>query len=229
MQSQKPVYRHIFESLYEGIQNGVYRSGKLPTDGQLLRKYQTTRSTVAKAMRELETAGLIVRRPGAGTFVRPTSQAHGAFVSTLIAGLGDTEFFEPICAQIAQSCHACNLNLLWGPESHATAINRDTSLQHVVEHFARLHMRGVFFAPDEGACDRNWQLAEMLTKAGIAVVLLDRDITPFPQQGPYDLVGIDNVSAGFQQTQHLIECGCTRILFETQLIVRSSTQAADKS
>jgi DNA-binding LacI/PurR family transcriptional regulator len=212
----KPLYRQIFDVLYAGISEGRYVDGRLPTDGQLVRRFKTTRTTVAKAMHELEAAGLITRHPGAGSFVRPTSRAHGAFVSTLIAGLGDTEFFEPICAQIAQSCHACNLSLLWGPESHSTAISRDMPLNHVVDHFVRQQVRGVFFAPDEGANERNWQVAELLTKAGIAVILLDRDIVPFPKQSSYDLVGIDNVNAGYQQAQHLIECGCKRLLYVTR-------------
>jgi len=39
---------------------------------------------------------------------------------------------------------------------------------------------------------------------------------PFPEQGPYDLVGIDNVSAGYKQTRHLLDCGCKRILYVTR-------------
>ena len=220
MKQAKPLYRQIYEFLYENICADTFKKGRLPTDGQLMRKFATTRATVAKAMRELEMAGLIERRPGAGTVVRPAIKTHGAFVSTLIAGLGDTAFFEPICAQIAQSCHACNLNLLWGPDSHSTALTRDASVAHVIEHFHRQNVKGVFFAPDEGVdavtFRRNQQIAERLTHSGIAVVLLDRDVVAFPEQGAYDLVGIDNMNAGFQQVKHLVEMGCTRIAYVTR-------------
>jgi LacI family transcriptional regulator len=217
----KPLHRQIFDFVYANIVAGRYSAdGRLPTDGQLMRRFGTTRSTVAKAMKELERTGLIQRRPGAGSFLRPADQSSGAFVSTLIAGLGDTEFFEPICAQIAQACHACNLSLIWGASSPATQVNEDTKVETLVSRFRTQNVTGVFFVPDElaesSADNRNLRIAQALTAAGIAVVLLDRDVLPFPEQGPYDLVGIDNVNAGFKQTRHLLDCGCRRILYVTR-------------
>lgn len=219
-QPRKPLYLEIFEYVHGNIVAGAYGSGRLPTDGQLMRRFQTTRATVAKAMKELERTGLIQRRPGAGSFIRPADRANGAFVSTLIAGLGDTEFFEPICAQIAQACHACNLSLIWGATSPATPVDGATSAEALCARFLAQGVTGVFFVPDElaeGAPDnRNAEIAQALTDAGIAVVLLDRDVVAFPAQGPYDLVGIDNVDAGYKQTRHLLDCGCRRILYVTR-------------
>jgi LacI family transcriptional regulator len=220
-QPHKPLYLTIFEHVHDTILSGAYSAtGRLPTDGQLMRRFHTTRATVAKAMKELERTGLIQRRPGAGSFLRPAAQANGAFVSTLIAGLGDTEFFEPICAQIAQACHACNLSLIWGATSPATPVGGDTDIDALCARFAAQHVSGVFFVPDElpdvRPDNRNQRIAHALTAAGIAVVLLDRDVVPFPEQSPYDLVGIDNVDAGYKQTRHLLDCGCRRILYVTR-------------
>jgi DNA-binding LacI/PurR family transcriptional regulator len=217
----KPLYLEIFEHVHGNIVSGAYsRDGRLPTDGQLMRRFHTTRSTVAKAMKELERAGLIRRRPGAGSYLRPAAEANGAFVSTLIAGLGDTQFFEPICAQIARSCQACNLSLIWGDTSPATPVGDGAPIDALVARFQAQRVRGVFFVPDEigeaAPCDRNLKIAQALSDAGLAVVLLDRDVTPFPARGPYDLVGIDNVDAGHKQTRHLIDCGCRRILYVTR-------------
>ncbi|HNX35757.1 MAG TPA: GntR family transcriptional regulator, partial [Kiritimatiellia bacterium] len=218
---RKPLYLTIFDFVRENIVSGLYTADRrVPTDGQLMRRFHTTRATVAKAMKELERTGLIQRRPGAGSFVRPANLAQGTFVSTLIAGLGDTEFFEPICAQIAQACHACNLSLIWGASSPAMPVAGDTDIEALASRFRAQHVAGVFFVPDElsehRSDDRNLKIAQALTAAGIAVVLLDRDVVPFPEQGPYDLVGIDNVSAGYQQTRHLLDCGCRRILYVTR-------------
>ena len=219
--SRKPLYLEIFEYVHDHIVSGAYEAdGRVPTDGQLMRRFKTTRATVAKAMKELERTGLIQRRPGAGSFLRPAGRANGSFVSTLIAGLGDTEFFEPICAQIAQACHACNLSLIWGATSPATPVDDGTKIEALVARFRTQHVTGVFFVPDELAehslDNRNLRIAQALSAAGIAVVLLDRDVVPFPAQGPYDLVGIDNVAAGYKQTRHLIDCGCRRILYATR-------------
>ena len=219
--AKKPLYLEIFEYVHDNIVSGAYAAdGRIPTDGQLMRRFHTTRATVAKAMKELERTGLIQRRPGVGSFLRPADRASGAFVSTLIAGLGDTEFFEPICAQIAQACHACNLSLIWGATSPATPVPGDVKVEALCARFVAQRVSGVFFVPDELAEhapeNRNLKIAQALTDAGIAVVLLDRDVVPFPAQSPYDLVGIDNVDAGYKQTRHLIDCGCKRILYVTR-------------
>ena len=46
----------------------------------------------------------------------------------------------------------------------------------------------------------------------IPVLLIDRDITPF-ERSNHDLVGIDNVSAGYALGKHLIASGAKRIAF----------------
>jgi len=45
------------------------------------------------------------------------------------------------------------------------------------------------------------------------VVLLDRDLVAYPERSRYDLVGIDNRRAGYAITEHLLRCGCRRIVF----------------
>ena len=66
---------------------------------------------------------------------------------------------------------------------------------------------GVFFAPLELTPQKdaiNRSVAESLDKAGIPVVLLDRDLFSYPERSHYDLVGIDNRRAGYIVTKHLI-------------------------
>ncbi len=45
------------------------------------------------------------------------------------------------------------------------------------------------------------------------MVLLDRDLEPYPQRSRYDLVGIDNRRTGFLATEYLIKTGAKRIAF----------------
>jgi DNA-binding LacI/PurR family transcriptional regulator len=47
------------------------------------------------------------------------------------------------------------------------------------------------------------------------VVLLDRDFVTLPQRSKFDLVGIDNFSAGRRVTEHLLQHGCRRLRFVT--------------
>ena len=41
----------------------------------------------------------------------------------------------------------------------------------------------------------------------------ERDLVSYPERSRYDLVGIDNRRAGYVVTQHLIRCGCRKIVF----------------
>jgi DNA-binding LacI/PurR family transcriptional regulator len=45
------------------------------------------------------------------------------------------------------------------------------------------------------------------------VVLLDRDVCPYPGRSHCDLVGIDNRRVGYLVTEHLFRRGCQRVVF----------------
>jgi len=84
------------------------------------------------------------------------------------------------------------------------------------DEFVAKKVSGVFFAPLEltpqkDAINRN--VAEVFDKAGIPIVLLDRDLVPYPSRSPYDLLGIDNRRAGYTITAHMLRAGCRRVLF----------------
>jgi DNA-binding LacI/PurR family transcriptional regulator len=75
---------------------------------------------------------------------------------------------------------------------------------------------GVFFTPLEltdGADSINEEIASLLDSAGIAVVLLDRDISDSYHRSKYDIVGINNEQSALILTHHLIELGCRKIDF----------------
>ncbi len=60
------------------------------------------------------------------------------------------------------------------------------------------------------------RLTDRLRKAGVAVVLLDRDIGPFPTRSEFDLVGVDNLAGGFLLADHLLKLGCRQLCFLTR-------------
>ena len=60
----------ITARLRKAIETGVYADGdQLPAERQLATAFGAARSTVRKALDELESSGLVVRRVGSGTFV----------------------------------------------------------------------------------------------------------------------------------------------------------------
>ncbi|MEC5126450.1 substrate-binding domain-containing protein [Verrucomicrobiales bacterium BCK34] len=62
----------------------------------------------------------------------------------------------------------------------------------------------------------NLKIIERPTDAGIHVVLLDRDIFRWPKQTTFEMIGIDNVEAGYLVATHLLDQGCKRLAFVTR-------------
>jgi len=215
----KPPYRQIADDIRMRILSGVYPMGKLPSERALIRRYGVSRATASKALATVESEGLIVRRHGAGAFVKPQQASlEHAYVSTLIADMDVGEFFSAICGAIANRARAYNLNLIWGAKQEFSELSREGSLDEYVSRCKSANIQGVFFVPqdamgEKGIEQRNREIAKALRDNGITVILIDRDIVPFPRRSDFDLVGIDNVQAGYGQTQHLIACGCRRIVY----------------
>lgn len=223
---RKSIAREICEYVQTLIANGEYApDGRLPTEDQLRRKFSTSRSTVIKAMKELEHLGLISRRAGSGSFANSAGRTKCTFAAILIAGLGDIEFFSPIGAQIATACQKHNISLIWGAAGPTTEITTQSDVDLICRRLKDQQVAGVFFAPNELSSDNrnldfdnnpDMYLARKLTELGIAIVLIDRDLTHYPARSNYDFVGVDNVNAAFQQTLHLYERGCRKIVHVTR-------------
>lgn len=221
--SNQSKHRLISHRLREEIAAGRYAAGvRLPSEPQLVKQFGVSRPTVARALLDLQSEGLIERRAGSGTYVRsaaPTNAEKSTRqIGLLIPGLGHTEIFELICGELASMARVQDYTLLWGGSTHPRH-DTDASLEHAEElcrHFIERKVSGVFFAPYELVTEKesaNRRLAETLRRAGIPVVLLDRDLQSFPNRSDFDLVGIDNLAGGYLLAEHLIKLGCRHIYF----------------
>ena len=216
---EKPPYLVIAEEIRERILAGDYSSGRVPSERAIIRQHDVSRATATKALAALEHEGLIVRRHGSGAFVKPTEGTPDVtYVSTLIADMDVREFFSAICGAIANRARSYNLNLIWGAKQEFIELSRSGSIADYVARCKRENIRGVFFVPqdalgEKGVERRNQEIAETLRRNGITVILIDRDIVPFPRRSSFDFVGIDNVQAGYDQASHLIAAGCRRLAY----------------
>lgn len=69
-----PLYHQIQLVLRERVEHGYYgRDGLLPSEQEISREFGVSRITVARAVNELAAQGLVERRRGAGTRVKPRS------------------------------------------------------------------------------------------------------------------------------------------------------------
>jgi LacI family transcriptional regulator len=221
MSQVEAKHHRISEELRQAILTGRYAPGaKLPSEAQLVQRHGVSRPTVIRALQNLTAAGLIERRMGAGSFVRQPDRKEPSQrqLGLLVPGLGRTEVFELICGELAGLARARNLSLLWGGSEHPRQ-DADLSLdqaRQTCDQFIERRVDGVFFAPFELIPQReaaNRDIAERLRLAGIPVILIDRDLGPFPKRSDFDLVGLDNMAAGFLLAEHFLRLGCERFAF----------------
>jgi GntR family transcriptional repressor for pyruvate dehydrogenase complex len=93
-----PGYRKVAAAISERILSRELREGeRLPSETELARQLGVNRSTVREALRELESGGLLERRPGSKlmTVSRPRHRAIAKDVSRALTQ------FEPPIAEIA--------------------------------------------------------------------------------------------------------------------------------
>ncbi len=84
--THRRLYQDIVGQIHEFIRDGVLKPGdRLPAERELAERLQVSRSSVREAIRALELQGLVVSRPGAGTFV--STQSLDALVATIAASL----------------------------------------------------------------------------------------------------------------------------------------------
>jgi GntR family transcriptional regulator, arabinose operon transcriptional repressor len=209
-------YRQILEKLQNEISSGRYKPGKrLPSEAELVRRFGASRMTVFRAMHELQSLGLVIRRVGSGTYVSSNSHKGSHVFGLLIPELGQTEIFEAICKGMMEAQEAMHHSLLWG-NTVSQEQEKEQAAEQLCEQYISQKVSGVFFAPVEFSANRfqsNHKIVAAFDRAGIPVVLLDRDLEPYPQRSRYDLVGIDNRRTGYLATEHLMKVGAKRVVF----------------
>lgn len=67
---ETPLYQRIYDDIKRSVDEGEYAPGsKIPTEVELAERYSVSRITVRRAIEDLSTAGILIKRRGLGTFV----------------------------------------------------------------------------------------------------------------------------------------------------------------
>ena len=75
-----PLYQQIKALILQSLQSGEWKPGEsIPSEMDLAGRYRVSQGTVRKAIDELATDNLVVRRQGKGTFVATHSEQHVQF------------------------------------------------------------------------------------------------------------------------------------------------------
>jgi len=224
----------VFEQIQREIADGRYQPGdRLPTEAELVARFDVSRTTITRALRDLEHLGVLRRRRGSGTYVTEPVAAErspdlGFFAPFVESGDG-LPYVEGLIhqhlADLAGQNHA-NLNLQCLTPGDRPLEER---MLAAAEQMIRSKVRGVLYYPAELPPVQmrfNRFVVDRLTGAGLDVVLIDRDIVGHPERSEFTRIGFDNRRGGFLLTDHLIGLGCRRIAFVG--IPEVSTAVADR-
>ncbi|HOM50758.1 MAG TPA: GntR family transcriptional regulator [Phycisphaerae bacterium] len=212
-------YREVFEHVYQGILRGRYRPGsRIPTEMELATRFDASRMTVSRALRDLQSQGLLQRRHGAGTFVQEVPRQENGTVGLMFPVFPGfhTGVFDAVTVELTRQIQAAGYGLFLGHPLHGGVNAVLENPEKICEPYLERGLCCVFFTPVELPAEQmaaNVEIVKTFEREGIPVVLLDRDICDFPARSRHDLIGVDNFGAAYILTQHLLSLGHRRIHF----------------
>lgn len=217
MPQSKHLYQVVYQSLLSEIEGGIYPEGaRLPSENDLAQRFNVSQITTKKALNMLVEKGLIVRRPGLGSFICHletvpviTSQPYreDAFHKNLIGVL------------MEDFTSSYGIDMLRAIEKSATekgyhlCVKRSMGDQHkeesAISRFCDLHVAGLLVMPTHGS-HYNTEILRLVVE-GFPLVFIDRFLSGIP--APY--VGADNKRAAADLTEALLLRGHTKIAMIT--------------
>lgn len=208
-------YAALAETLRNDILSGKYLcDSPLPSLRGLMRRHSLSDRTVRQALDALAHEGLIERRQGSGTFVSVKGLARK--IGFIVPGTAYSEFFSRIVCEVLSLAQKAGKELLFGeivtkdPKARAREAKK-MALQFVEQGVSGVIYQPVEFVRNSEACNR--EIMALFEKAHVPVVLLDCDIVKSPKRSTFDLVSINNESAGGQLAELLIAKGARNIHF----------------
>jgi DNA-binding LacI/PurR family transcriptional regulator len=181
---------------------------KIPTERELIKKFDISRVTARKALQSLRNDGTLESTPGRGTFLaRHPARPTAGLLQTRVIGLLVPNATEPMVGGIVRGVEAevtrRGYHMLLShdhndPELQITQLGKMMDAQ----------VAGILLYPDRFVTERKefLVLLKELKRRGIPLVLLDRYIAGLD----FSCVMTDNVQGMYQLTEHLICCGRRR-------------------
>ena len=213
-------YKMIVATLTEEILGGKFVPlGVFPSERALAMRFDVSRQTVQRVLRELNRRGLVYSRQGKGTFLTNSAENLRETVGLIVTGARRTEIVSEIRDEVARLARRMGLSLAFGDASALKADDVAKRALSFARDFVRRRVSGVILQPVEFHQDAqrvNARMFEQFASAGIPVVLIDCDIVAPPNRSGLDIVGIDNFCAGRLIGEHLRDRGARNAVFLAQ-------------
>ncbi len=215
----------VYNYLRRAIETGKYGVGdRIPTERNLTTEFKISRPTITAAIHRLVHEGLLRRNGKAGSVVMALPPRRTFTFGAILLMLGRQQQVESLFGIVGHEiAHRAGIDqnavLLrdpsWGDDPDEP--NLAMRYREIAGQFIQRQVAGAFVMPQNilpgQYVSATAAIAEDLKAAGIAVVLIDGDLIRYPQRSAFDLVGIDNFSAGYTLASHFIGLGCRKIDF----------------
>lgn len=206
----------VFAELRGNILGGRYAEGKFPSERALMKRFGVSRTLVRQVIARLKVEGLLASRQGQGTFIPQNAKRMNERLGFIIPGVGREEIFSPICKRMIVYSERKGFTPIFADLAAGSPRERRSLVNAAVKEFIAERVSAVVYQPVDFLADSpktNAMFLERFKEVEIPVVLLDYDIVPRPDRSAFDLVGIDNLNAGWRLGRHLVEKGAKRIAF----------------
>jgi len=213
------LYMKIYLDILEDIRSGTLNIGdKIPSENELVKKYNVSRITTRRALDMLAQRNIIERYRGRGSYVANITPdkimasvndtemqinfgVETDVVGLIIPGFGD-DYGSKTLESIEKRCSDHHLCLML-KQTYGKDGEEEKAINMLVNH----GIRGLIFCPTPGKHYNNALLK--LVVENFPLVLVDRYLTGIPSSS----VCINNKKAAITLTNYLLELGHEHIAF----------------
>jgi len=204
------IYLQVREKLRQKIQT-MHPGEKLPAERELSEKYCVARPTLRRAIKGLETEGILVRQQGRGTFIKSSFKLGPATNTT-------NKILSLLIPNIEFTYHA---QIMKGVEEESTKYGYSVQVSnlYLVESTTKLlknilknnHLAALLLYPIErDSLDSEYaETIRKICKQGTKVVVISQYISI----EDVCVAMVDKVQEGYMATQHLIMLGHRKICY----------------
>jgi DNA-binding transcriptional regulator YhcF (GntR family) len=213
----QPGYLRVRQGVYNLIENNGTNVDRIPTEFELCKMFEVSRSTVRRALKLLVEEGFLISRPGIGTFVssEKLQQRMATSNTSEQIHIGYTHEAGRLVRFDLDSAHKF-MPILEYLTEHKYVVDFFTSSgspDNVVKDLRRAKINYLIWT---GPFKDQLETLHAIKAAGIKLILLET----YPWEG-FNVVGTDGFRQGYLAAKYLLERGRRNLLYVTYNVQES--------
>ena len=202
LQLKNIMTRYFAQEHYEADQ-------KIPSETELMKRFDVSRGTVRQTLAELVNEGVIYKKQGLGSFFSGKRDETNAQEQSRLIGVITPNMFHYIYPQILQGINDVVHQKRYNVVLSGSEGNSENEYPHLEQLLAR-GIEGLIFEP-AGSPKRfqDTRVFKLIKNLTIPVVFMDWALDDLS----VSYVSLDDVEGGFRATNYLLEQGHRRIAY----------------